>query len=196
MLYVNKRMEATERTMEFGTIYQVGMGEVGRGRKFMALTCPKDTIIKKGMNPDFTIGTTKSGKPRINKKDDKTLYMMLSAEGGYTRRGNGTIKVLASQKEKFEVMTRGNGADGAAGRIGFWDCLLLKAPNTDAIVRVRTSGSGYGTPSDLYVIHESAVYHCHLEELEECCEALGIDVPCKLINSDDGLQFGNDWINL
>lgn len=122
--------------------------------------------------------------------------MMLSAEGGYTRRGNGTIKVLSSQKDKFEVMARGNGADGDAGRIGYWDCLLLKAPDTDAIVRVRTSGAGYGTPSDLYVIHESAVYHCHLAELEECCEALGIEVPCEVVNGDDGIQFGNDWITL
>ena len=71
---------------------------------------------QKGMNPDFTIGTTKSGKPRINKNADDTLYMMLSAEGGYTRRGNGTIKVLTSQKEKFEVMARGNRADGDAGK--------------------------------------------------------------------------------
>lgn len=196
MLYANQKMEATEKTLDFGTIYQVGMGEVGRGRKFMALTCPKDTLIQEGMNPDFTVGTTKSGKPRINQKADDTLYMMLSAEGGYTRRGNGTIKVLESQKEKFEVMARGNGADGDAGRIGFWDCLLLKAPNTDAIVRVRTSGSGYGTPSDLYVIHESVVYHCYIDELEDCCEALGIEVPCELVNDDDGLQFGNDWITL
>lgn len=196
MLYANKEMKAAEREMEFGIIYQIGMGEVGRGRKFMALACPKDTKIEKGMNPNFTIGTTKSGKPRINQKADNTLYMMLSAEGGYTRRGNGTIKVLASQKEKFEVMARGNGADGDAGRIGFWDCLLLKAPTTDAIVRVRTSGSGYGTPSDLYVIHQGNVYHCYLAELEECCETLGMQVTCELVKGDEGLQFGDDWITL
>ena len=114
MLYSNKRVGATERTMEFGTIYQIVVGESGRGRRFMALTCPKDTTIESGMNPNYTIGTTKSGKPRLNKKADNTLYMMLSAEGGYTRRGNGTIKVLSSQKDEFEVMARGNGADGDA----------------------------------------------------------------------------------
>ena len=68
MLYTNQKMEATERVMDFGTIYQIGMGEIGRGRKFLALTCPKDTKIQKGLNTDFTIGTTKSGKPRILKK--------------------------------------------------------------------------------------------------------------------------------
>lgn len=196
MLYSNKKIEATERTMDFGTIYQVGMGEIGRGRKFMALTCPKGTEVKKGLNPELTIGTTKSGKARINLKADDTMYMMLSAEGGYTRRGNGTIKVLESQKKKFEVMARGNGADGDAGRIGYWDCLLLKAPNTDAIVRVRTSGSGYGTPSDLYIIHQNNVYHCTLEDLDDCCESLGIEIPCEVVNDEDGTHFGNDWVTL
>ena len=196
MLYSNKKLETTERTMDFGTFYQVGMGEIGRGRKLMALTCPKDTMIKEGMHPEYTIGTTKSGKPGINKKADNALYLLLSAEGGYTRRGNGTIKVLKSQKEDFEVMARGNGADGAAGRIGYWDCMLLKAPRTNAIVRVRTSGSGYGTPSDLYIIHDGTVYHCHLTELEECCETLGIDVPCKIVADEDGIYFGEDWVTL
>ena len=74
--------------------------------------------------------------------------------------------------------------------------MLLKAPNTGAIVGVRTSGAGYGAPSDLYVIHEGSVYHCHFEELEDCCEALGIEIPCEITYSDRGIEFGNDWINL
>lgn len=196
MLYSNQTLNTVERNMEFGTIYQVGMGELGRGRKLMALTCPKGTTIVKGMNADLTIGTTKSGRPRINKKADDTLYMMLSAQGGYTRRGCGSIKVLASQKDQFDILARGRGADGMAGRIGYWDCLLIKAPSSNAIVRVRTSGGGYGTPSDLYVIHDSSVYHCILSDLEECCEVLGLQVPCEIVNKEDGFYFGNDWINL
>lgn len=198
MIYSNQDVEAIDRELDFGTIYQIVLGELGRGRKLMTLTCPKETEISLGMNLEFTIGTTKSGRPRINKKTDKELYMLLSAEGGYTRRGNGTIKVLESQKENFEVLSRGNGADGDAGRIGYWDCMLLrvKNPNIDSIIQVRTSGAGYGTPSDLYVIHEGAVYHCYLSELEECCEALGIDIPCDIIDGNNGVQFGNDWITL
>ena len=196
MLYSNQTLKATERKFDFGIIHQIGMGEHGRGRKFMALTCPENSIIKKGLNQDYTIGKTKSGKPKVIKKFDETLYMLLSAEGDYTRRGNGTIMVLANQKDKFEVLSRGNGADGEAGRIGFWVCMLLQVPNTDAIIRVRTSGAGYGTPSDLYVIHHGNVYHCHITELEECCESLGTEVPCKIVNTEDGLHFGKDWIIL
>jgi len=195
MLYSNQDLESHEREMEFGKIYQLSMGEIGRGRRLMAVTCPKGTNIKSGMNQDYTIGTTKSGKPRLNKMTDNALYMMLSAQGGYTRRGNGTIRVLASQKEEFEVMARGNGADGAAGKIGYWDCLLLKAPQ-NGIVQVRTSGGGYGTPSDLYLIHKGNVYHCHLDDLADCCDALDIDVPCEIVEERDGIQFGNDWVTL
>ena len=195
MIFSNKELVAVEKNFEFGKIYQVGMGERGRGRCYMALTCPKDTIINVGLNPELTIGPTKSARPRIKRMVDDTLYMMLSAEGGYTRRGNGTIKVLESQIDEFEVLAAGNGADGDAGRIGYWDCMLLKAPR-NGIVRVRTSGAGYGTPSDLYVIHKNEVYHCYLWHLEECCESLGIEVPCAIEYDVEGCRFGNDWVTL
>ena len=199
MLYANKKLHSEERIMDFGTIYQVGMGESGRGRRFMALTCPKDTIVENGMNKNLSIGLTKSGRPRINAKTDTDLYMMLSSAGGYTRRGNGTIQILATQQELFEILARGNGADGDAGRIGTWDCMLLKVkdPNATAVVKVRTSGAGYGTPSDLYIIHNTAVYHCTIDDVEDCCEALGIDVPFNLESKDGELFFREeDWVIL
>ena len=193
MIYSNKELKAEERILEFGTIYQVSMGETGRGRKMLALTCPKNTIIKNGLNVEYSIGLTKSGKPRIIQKEDSTLYLLLSSEGGYTRRGDGTIQVINNQKEEFEVLARGNGADGMAGRIGTWDCILIKVPESTCIIRVRTSGGGYGTPSELFVIHEKKVYHCHLSELEECCESLGIDIPCKIKYTDSGYSFSDEW---
>ena len=196
MIYSNQYLESVTKEMDFGNIYQVSMGEIGRGRKLMALTCPEGTKIAKGINRELTIGTTKSGKPRINKQKDNTLYMLLSAQGGYTRRGDGYIQVPSRQKELFQILARGNGADGMAGRVGYWDCLLLKSPSTDAVVRVRTSGGGYGTPSDIYVIHDGNIYHCYLDTLEECCEALGIEVPNDFVADNSGLHFGDDWITL
>lgn len=194
MLYSNRKLKAEERVMTFGTIYQVAMGESGRGRKMMALTCPKDTIIERGLNKNLTIGKTKTGRPRINKLEDKELYLLLSSEGGYTRRGNGTIRVLKDKIDQFEIMARGNGADGDAGRVGYWDCMLLKVNGmVDNIIRVRSSGEGYGTPSDLYIIHKNEVYHCYLEDLEDCCDTLGIEIPCDIICTVDGFKFGDDW---
>ena len=194
MIYSNIETRPTEKEMDWGILTQIEVGEYGRGRRMMCLPCRNDIEIKKGMNADITIGLTKNGRPRINKGTDSNLYMLLSSEGGYTRRGDGTIKVLKSQKQEFEVLARGNGADGAAGRIGTWDCMLVKVPLTNAVVRVRTSGGGYGRPSDLYFIHEGKVYHCLPEDREECCEALGIEVPFTM--NEDNEFNAEEWIIL
>lgn len=197
MLYSNQYLHVLEKNLPFGTIYQVAMGQIGPCRKFMALTCPKATKIRAGMNLNYTIGTTRRGHPRINKMHDGTLYMMLSAEisaamlyaNGKHTIGMGSIEILRSQQDLFEVLARGNGANDSY----YWDCFLLKAP-TAGIVRVHY----YTTEddSDLYLIHESNVYHCHLAELEECCKNLGIDVPCELAVNGKAIEFGNDWVTL
>ena len=189
MLYSNIERKALERAMDFGTLYEIQAGESGRGRKLLALACPPATMVKSGMNTGLTIGKTRSGRPRINKAGtaDNELFMLLSAQGGYTRRGCGTIWVPEKDLDKFEVLARGNGADGMAGRIGFWDVLLLHVPDgVTTVVRVRTSGAGYGTPSDLYVIHGGAVYNCHPEDFESCCGSLGIDPGCQVDSFESG----------
>ena len=177
MLYTNVSVKSENKEFDFGVISQIALGEKGRGRRLLALTCPEGTELKgNSLDESLTIGLTKSGKPRVIRKADNELYMVLSAEGGYTRRGNGTIKVLKDHVEDFEVLARGNGADGDAGRIGYWDVVLVRAPQ-NGIIRVRTSGAGYGTPSDLFVIKDGKVYHCHLDTLGKCCEAIDMELP-------------------
>ena len=179
MLYSNVKVASEERTFDFGTIHQIALGEIGRGRKLMAITCPAETVVEKGMNEHLSVGKTKSGKARINSIKDDELYLLLSSQGGYTRRGDGSIWVPSDEHEKYETLAVGWGADGLAGRIGTWDVVLLKAPK-EGIVRVRTSGGGYGTPSDYYVIKDGKVYHTYLSELEECCATLKTDVADEL----------------
>ena len=194
MLYCNKSVKSVIREFDFGQISQLCLGEKGRGRRLLVLTSPEGVELKSNsLEKRLTIGSTKSGKPRIINKIEDELYMILSAEGGYTRRGNGNIRVLKNAKDQFEILGRGNGADGDAGRIGYWDVLLLKAPK-NGVVRVRTSGAGYGTPSDLYVIKDNIPYHCTLETLEECCEMIGADMPFIPDKDDDGnLVYNDEW---
>lgn len=107
MIYANRTFKATDREMDWGTLHQITMGEHGRGRKLVALTCPADIEeITVGLHKDLTIGSTKSGNPRIIKASDDKLCMILSAEGRYTRRGNGTIQVLRSDMDKYSVLRR------------------------------------------------------------------------------------------
>lgn len=194
MLYSNRNLESEARQFDWGTIFQVALGEHGRGRRLLTLTCPEDTEIKSGINEEYSIGSTKSGKPRIVKKKDNELYMILSSEGGYTRRGDGTIKVLVKDSKNIEVLARGNGADGLAGRIGTWDCVLIHLEgNLETVVQVRTSGAGYGTPVDLYVVKENKVYHCTIETIEDCCEAIDMELPFKVL--DDSFDK-EEWLTL
>ena len=181
MLYSNVAVNSEVRSFEFGEISQVCLGEKGRNRQLLALTCPENTEIEKGMNASLTVGLTKSGKPRIFNKEDNQLYMLLSSKGGYTRRGDGSIQLLQSASgEDYKILARGRGADGLAGRIGHWDVVLMKCPS-EGIVQVRTAGAGYGTPADIYIIHSNSVYHCTPETLCDCCDHLDIKVPCVLL---------------
>lgn len=194
MLYSNRNLESEARQFDWGTIFQVALGEHGRGRRLLTLTCPEDTEIKSGINEEYSIGSTKSGKPRIVKKKDNELYMILSAKGGYTRRGDGTIKVLVKDSKNIEVLARGNGADGLAGRIGTWDCVLIHLEgNLETVVQVRTSGAGYGTPADLYVVKEDKVYHCTIETIEDCCEAIDMELPFQILGDTFDKE---EWLTL
>lgn len=197
MFYTNIELKKQKREMEWGELFQYEAGENGRGRKLLCLpTYPDFEDIEEGLHKNLTIGYTKAGRPRINKADDKKMYMLLSAQGRYTRRGNGTIWCLKGKELEIDVISRGNGADRAAGRVGFWDVLLLEV-SEEAIIRVRTSGAGYGTPSDFYVVHEGEVYKCTIENLESLCEKIRIKVPCGIEVIDGEPRFiPEEWRRL
>ena len=92
---------------------------------------------------------------------DNKLYLLLSAKGRYTRRGNGWIGSYIKNTGNYKVLAAGNGADGDAGRIGYWDCLLLELtnemPECDWI-RIRTGGGGYGTDPQWVCISTRGIY--------------------------------------
>lgn len=148
MLFTNTKLVSKPKEMEFGTFHQITVGENGRGRKEIRLACPPDTTLVVGCNYDYTIGQTKSGRPHINKVKDNRTFLLISTQGRYTRRGCGWVGTWKQNTGEYKVLAKGNGADGIAGRIGYWDVLLVElvgeTPQNDWL-RIRTSGGGYGT---------------------------------------------------
>ncbi len=140
MLYCNEKFPIKERKFDWGTLIYVSAGEEGRGRKELRLPIPKGIEIKQGMN-HLTIGQTKSGLPRINTYSDDGMFALLSSEGGYTRRGDGFFKMEEEELQNISILAKGNGADGAAGRIGDWDVVLLELHAPCQILNQR-SGAG------------------------------------------------------
>lgn len=180
MIYSNIEVKSKSKEMPFGTINFVAIGEYGRGRREMRLACPADTVVAKGMNENLTIGLTKTGNPRINVVKDNELYLILSSEGGYTRRGCGWIGAWKENKAQYQLLSKGNGADGLAGRIGTWDVVLLHilgTPKHDWI-RVRTSGAGYGTePELLYLNDKDIISFKSIADAEMFIDQAGLDSP-------------------
>ena len=190
MLYTNKELKVIEREMKFGTVAGVAIGEYGRGRREVFLPTPKGVEGEiRELRADLTVGTSKSGRPRINRTDDGELYVILSSERNYTRRGCGCIKTPKAQEN--ELIARGNGADGDAGRIGSWDAVILKAHEGD-VFRVTWGGYGYGYPSTFYVVAGGKVYVADQPEVEDLYESLGIEMPFNLTFDEDRLVIATD----
>lgn len=116
------------------------LGERGRGRTSLPIPLPsgieKLTI---GENPDVSFGKTRSGRIRIV-EGGKDIGIILCSKGGYTRRGNGRIKILPEYA--VTLLGRGNGADGDAGRIGSWPVEIYNITGHFVAWAVTRSGGG------------------------------------------------------
>ncbi len=178
MLYTNKIFRISEREMSFGTIKGISVGQKGRGRREIFLptqSVDKDTI-EEGLHKDLSIGLSKSGRPKIIKKEEDKIFLILDSEHAYTRRGDGKIFALVANEEQAKVIARGNGADGLAGRIGQWDAIILEAKDGD-VFRVRWGGYNYGKATTIYTIHNGEVYFADLPDVEDLYDSLHLELP-------------------
>lgn len=192
-IYSNRNLNCEERTFDFGTIYQIKMGEEGRGRRLMALTVPKGIDIAAGENPGLSMAFTKSGKPRIIRNDkDTDLYMLISTDGGYTRRGNGYACQLGSEGGVFETLATGNGADGDAGRIGSWRCYFVKAPK-NGILLVHPSG---GCDPYYLLVKDNKVIRIDCENVCEAFDQLDMEIPFTYDREHPARFVGQEWDDL
>ncbi len=181
MLYSNIALKVVPREMKFGTVTGVAIGEYGRGRQEVFLPTPKsvqaDDVIK-GLCPDLTIGTSKSGRPRIDAREDDDIYLILSSKRDYTCRGDGHVKAPKSQE--VELIARGRGADGTDGRIvGVWDAIIVKAKDGD-VFRLTWGGSECSYDATFYVVWGGEVYSADQLEIEYLYDRLGLEIPFSL----------------
>lgn len=142
-------VEAKKKLIEndWGQSFRFEFGEYGRGRKLLVLPVfENQPDIVAGENKGISIGQTKTGRPRIVNGDDGA-YAIISSEGGYTRRGDG--KILASSSAAVELLGKGNGADGDAGRIGSWDVVVIKLLSP-VLIKVKYGGGSTYEPRYLY----------------------------------------------
>lgn len=191
MIYSNEKRNMKEIAMSWGVINGIYMGEAGIGRKYYPL--PSDENIEKGNNDYLTISLTKSGRPKVVKKVDEKIFLLIRTYGGYTRRGNGYVQKLKVQENLTSVLIQSNGADGMAGRIGQWDDLLVKVKKTEDLIYLRVKPSG-GNPSLFLEVGKEGVKELgEIEETMAYFDDTGIDCPFTL--EVDGVKL-DEWVTL
>ena len=114
--------------MPFGPLSCIQLGEEGRGRTQVNIPCPEKF-------DGLEVGKTKTGGVRLNAcgAGRPGWIIRLNSEGNYIRGGQGFVALLDGEAE---VLARGTGAFGAAGRVGGWDDLLVVVP-TAATFRLK-----------------------------------------------------------
>ena len=165
--------------MSFGNLKGITIGEKGRGRWEVFLptqNCVDKDTIEEGLHKDLSISLSKTGKPKIIKKEEDKIFLILDSEHAYTRRGDGKIFALTANREEAKVIARGNGADGLAGRIGQWDAIILEAKDGD-VFRVRWGSYNYGKATTIYTIHNGEVYFADLPDVEDLYDSLHLELP-------------------
>jgi len=187
MIYTNRVFRVEIREMAFGPLAGIALGERGRGRSEIFIPTPEGVEeISAGMTENLSIGRTRSGRCRIV-RGNIGFSAVLSSEGGYTRRGNGSISSLA--ENPANTLETAMGADGAAGRIGFWSAKILEMPPAgETIIRVRRGG---GNPSDLVRFDGYEFKFIPNSEIELFWDHLDNDMPFSF----EGRKFKQDeWV--
>jgi hypothetical protein len=117
----------------------IALGEEGRGRKLTLVRCALD--IKD--TEEVTVIKPKPGVPTISKATPygSTAWLArITTDGAYIRGAEGNVRFLG---EGVELVAKGFGAFGDAGRTGNWDDVLIIVPN-GTLLRVKpTRGDAY-----------------------------------------------------
>lgn len=125
------------------TVFGLSLGEQGRGRQRTIVPVERESQF-------YNLGKTKTGNPKLFAANQSSGWTggwvaRISCEGCYTRDTNGR----ASGTTGVEVIARGHGAEGDAGRLGTWDDLLLSVPD-GGVVKVKPHG---GSKRPAYFLH-------------------------------------------
>ena len=137
-------------------ISAVTLGEIGRGRKLVHVSCPKEFNF-------LGVGVSHTGKFRLQPSIISTGWVArVTTEGSYVRGANGNVSVHPGIADMIFVGAKGLGAFGEAGRTGQWDDLIFHTTLDDFWVRVKPSRG----PAYILLFTEKDVAKLSYEEAE------------------------------
>lgn len=163
-----------EKEFQFGKMSVVTLGEKGRGRQETLIPFHADNI--EGNN--FEIAQTRTGKSKIIKGSTSSpgWIAVLSGSGCYTRGTYGTVYVPENQKQNIEVLAKGYGAYGAAGRVGDWNEFLVAVRTMPTVFYVRPAGGRHKMNRYWLVFDKDQVFRVDEEERDIYVDQSGVDL--------------------
>lgn len=180
MIYSNIDIQQKDKEFAFGTMSVITLGEQGRGRQLIVL--PSTIDIRRGVN--FAgISFSRNGNPKINPETNDGRYLLINTYGGYTRRGDGWCEWNDSN---LSILAQGKGADGDAGRIGYWNVYLFSITNeeTPFWLWIHYSGGSKSENSWLYITPDNdGIVEIPESQIGLFCDMRRIDTPKKIENS-------------
>lgn len=176
-------IKPTEKTLSWGTLMCLSLGESGRGRVQTLVPCHKSAIAD---GEAVETAMSKDGKPKIVASQQKgSLWLArVSAQGGYSRGTYGSVFCPQSHSDSIRVVAMGCGAYGDAGNIGDWMDFLLEVQD-GSLLRVRESGTANGK-GEAYWLHFTAskVVRVEVGQLMLYFESVGLEPPQKGFDDD------------
>ena len=181
MLYFNKDDRFVEtRIMRFGEANGISLGEYGKKRSEIFLPVPPNApaFFPVGTVIDgFSVGPSRSGKPRIN-KEDGIISLILNCNGCASADTPGVVQGLVSAK--YEIVARAQGAYGKTGNQGTWDEIVVKAKDGDIFRVIKSGGYSKMGPSTIYLVNGKNILHCKLPDVKKMFAAVGKELPFTL----------------
>jgi hypothetical protein len=160
-------LKPTLHKLSFGDLYAIALGEIGRGRHLtlvpMSPTDPDKPV---------EVVTSKTGKPKITTvgTDRQDWLARICCNGTYTRGSYGYAYVHNDDAENVELVAKGYGAEGDAGRLGNWFDYLLKIKD-NTLIRVKEHG-GHKRPAYYLYFDENDVTRLDESELDMFVDSL------------------------
>ena len=96
---------------------------------------------------------------------------------------------MSKNRDDFQVLATGNGADGDAGRIGTWDCYFIKSPKNGTIL-VQPSG---GCDHYFLQIVDGKVYRIECANVCEAFDNLDMQIPFTYNPDNPGSINREEW---
>lgn len=208
MIYSNIYRPVDLRPRDYGLQAGIAIGERAPDCYEHFLHTPDgfDELESDELIEEFTIGTTRSGYPRVTREEDGELYLILSSGRGYSRNSRGVVQVfigtadgegnVAERIELPTVVARAKSKCGGSSGAG-WDTVIVKARENDYF-RVRWAGSSIYYPSTIYAVIGGMVHEIALPQIANTLKSLDVDPPFSLTIDDRGVYSVNpdEWHTL